>query len=199
MSALQQLLAADAALEAALAAGPHPHLPHLPLGRLAPVVAGAVAGVSKADWLALGPRERVGAALRGCAVGRLVDPMAGAQPYKVAPAVADPSARLLQAAGLARATGQPVLCLVGLAAAGALAEALSLAADKRLPLIVVLSALTLPAEAAVAPLIPADPAALAAAVGAGFSRPQATEGAVQQAVSAARAAGGPQLIWVDVP
>jgi TPP-dependent pyruvate/acetoin dehydrogenase alpha subunit len=196
VSALQQLLAADAALEAALSGGPHPHLQ---LGRLAPVVAGAVSGVSKADWLALGPRERVGAALRGCAVGRLVDPMAGAQPYKVAPAVADPSARLLQAAGLARATGQPVLCLVGLAAAGALAEALSLAAAQRLPLIVVLSALALPAEAAVAPLIPADPVALAAALGVAGVRITADQNTVQQAVSAARAAGGPALIWVDVP
>ncbi|MEC8425653.1 MAG: hypothetical protein VX000_17825, partial [Myxococcota bacterium] len=57
--------------EAALAAlGPKPF--PLPLGPLAPVVAGAFAGASKSDWVVCGPRERIGATLRGCTVERLV-------------------------------------------------------------------------------------------------------------------------------
>ena len=119
-------LDALAAAERDLAAlGPKPF--PLPLGPLAPVVAGAFTGASKADWVVCGPRERVGAVLRGCAVERLVDPAAGARPYKLAPSSGTPGARALHAVGLAAATNARVLCILGDAstAAGAFHEALN--------------------------------------------------------------------------
>lgn len=203
MSAQQQLLAAEAQLaEAMAAAGPTAGVAdHLPLGRLLPVVAGAFSGVGKGDWAAVGPRERVGAVLRGCSVARLVDPMAGAQPYKLAPVSASPGARLLQAVGLGLASGGPVLCMIGMAgaASGELHEALSVAVQNNVKLIIVVTDLALPAASGVAQQTGADLLALAAAHGARAEAAGPTEAEVRAAVAAAREASGPSLIRVSVP
>lgn len=203
MSAQQQLLAADAALAERLMAAPPTSgvADHLPLGRLLPVVAGAFTGAGKGDWAAVGPRERVGAVLRGCSVDRLVDPMAGAQPYKLSPVSASPGARLLQAVGLGLASGGPVLCMIGMAgaASGELHEALSVSVQNNVKLVILVTDLRVPAEAGVARQTGADLLALAAAHGARAAAVAPTEPAVREAVAAARLADGPSLLLVAVP
>lgn len=203
MNAQQQLLAAEAQLgERLRAAGPTAGVAdHLPLGRLLPVVAGAFTGAGKGDWAAVGPRERIGAVLRGCGVDRLVDPMAGAQPYKLSPVSAAPGARLLQAVGLGLASGGPVLCMIGMAgaASGELHEALSVAVQNNVKLIIVVTDLALPPEAGVARQTGADLLALAAAHGVRGAAVGPTEAEVRAAVSAARGATGPSLLLVSVP
>ena len=122
MTATETLLSADAELAGL---GPTPFA--LPLGPLAPVIAGAFRGMSKGDWAFSGPRGRVGAVLRGCTPGRLVDAAAGARPYKLAPVSDAPGNRALHAVGAALASGRPTLCLLGAAsvASGAFHEALN--------------------------------------------------------------------------
>ena len=102
--------------EQALAAlGPTPF--HLPLGPLAPAVAGAFTAMPKGEWVVAGPRTRVGVVLRGCPPRRLTDPAQGARPYKLAPESHAPGSRALHAVGLALGSGKPVLCMLGLASA----------------------------------------------------------------------------------
>ena len=196
---LQALARAEQAL---LALQPKPF--PLPLGRLAPVVAGAFAGVQKGDWVVAGPRERIGAALRGCPVERLVDPAVGARPYKLAPVSGSPGARALHAVGLALACQRPVLCFLGLAsvASGAAHEALNTAALTGAPVIFLHVAVPLSAEAPVGPQLAGDVAAIAAAHGvevATVTSPDLAglQAAVQQAVALARQramAPRPQLL-----
>ena len=68
----------------------------IPLGPHAPVVEGGFAGMNKTDWIVCGPRERVGAVLRGANPERLADGNAGARPYKVAPSSDAPGSRALK-------------------------------------------------------------------------------------------------------
>jgi TPP-dependent pyruvate/acetoin dehydrogenase alpha subunit len=181
--------------EVALAAlNPRPF--PLPLGRLAPVVEGGFAGVSRRSWVVAGPRERIGAVLRGCPVERLVDPAAGARPYKLAPVSDAPGNRALHAVGLALGTGEPVLCFLGLASAasGALHEALNAAALTGAPVIFLLTVTPIPDDAPISGQLAASPAALAAAHGLATARVAATVEAVREAVSAAADAGAPTLI-----
>lgn len=181
--------------EARLAAlGPRPF--PLPLGRLAPVVEGAVSGFGRKGWLVTGPRERVGAVLRGCPVERLVDAFAGARPYKLAPRSAAPGSRALHAVGLALASGEPVLCLLGLASAasGAFHEALNAAALTGAPVIFVVATQPIGPEAPVGRQLAASPAALAEAQGLRASRVPAEAAAVAAAVAVARETGTPFLI-----
>lgn len=188
---MSALLDADARLNA-LSPRPFP----LPLGRLAGALEGAVAGFGKKGWLVLGPRERIAATLRGAPVERLLDAHAGARPYKLAPCSSAPGSRALHAVGLALATGEPTLCVLGLASAasGALHEALNLAALTRAPVIFVLAIHALPADAPVGPQLAASPADLAAAFGLATARAAATATAVADAVAAALASGAPTLI-----
>ena len=58
----EQTLSEAEATIASLSPTPYP----LPLGPLAPVVAGAFGGMKKTDWVVTGLRERIGAVLRGC-------------------------------------------------------------------------------------------------------------------------------------
>lgn len=168
----------------------------LPLGPLAGVVEGGFEGMSRRDWVVAGPRERVGASLRGCPVERLVDPQAGAKPYKLAPASVAPGNRALHAVGLALGSGGPVLCFLGLASAasGAFHEALNLAALTEAPVIFLVSVVELGEGAPVGVQLACDPAKLAETFGIDARRVPATADAVREAVAAAREAGKPALI-----
>jgi 2-oxoisovalerate dehydrogenase E1 component alpha subunit len=139
----------------------------LPLGSLAPIVEGGFRGMMKGDWIVPGPRERVGAVLRGCPPERLVHAHAGARPYKVAPASSAPGTRALHAVGLALASGAPVLCFLGLASAatGSFAEALNVAALTQAPVIFLVAVQPIDDTAPVGRQLAASPKALAAAYG----------------------------------
>ena len=188
---MSALLEADAALNAL---GPTPF--SLPLGPLAPVVEGAMLGFGRKGWVVTGPRERVGVVLRGCPVERLVDGLAGARPYRLAPCSVAPGDRALHAVGLAMVSGEPVLCLLGLASAasGAFHEALNLASLHGAPVIFVVATLALGPDAPVGAQLAGSPAAIASAHGLGAVRVTGSSEAVQAAVAEARAAGGPRLI-----
>jgi pyruvate dehydrogenase E1 component alpha subunit len=167
------------------ALGPVPFA--LPLGRLAPVVEGAFAGMKKSDWIVPGPRERIGAVLRGCPPERLVHAHAGAKPYKVAPASSAPGARALHAVGLALADG-PVLCFLGMASAasGSFAEALNVAALSGAPVIFLVTVQQLDDTAPVGRQIAASPATLAEAFGIATARIASDAESVRTAVASAR-------------
>ena len=168
----------------------------LPLGKLAEQLEGAVTGFGRRGWLVLGPRERVAATLRGAPVERLLDAHAGARPYRLAPCSDAPGARALHAVGLALATGEPALCVLGLASAasGALHEALNLAALTRAPVVFVLAVHALGPQAPVGPQLAASPVGLAQAFGLAALRVPPTVGDVSSAVAAAVASGAPTLI-----
>jgi pyruvate dehydrogenase E1 component alpha subunit len=177
------LAEAEARLQAL---GPVPFA--LPLGRLAPVVEGAFTGMKKSDWVVPGPRERIGAVLRGCSPERLVHAHAGAKPYKVAPATSAPGARALHAVGLALADGAPVLCFLGMASAasGSFAEALNVAALSGARVIFLVTVQTLDDAAPVGRQLAAGPAALAEAFGIATARIPGDLESVRAAVSNAR-------------
>jgi pyruvate dehydrogenase E1 component alpha subunit len=193
MTATETLLAADTELAGL---GPMPFA--LPLGPLAPVVAGAFRGMSKGDWAFSGPRGRVGAVLRGCTPGRLVDASAGARPYKLAPVSDGPGNRALHAVGAALASGRPTLCLLGAAsvASGAFHEALNVAALTGASVVFVVTMQEITDDAPIGRQVVADPAALAAAHGWKTFKPQATEDSVFKAVAKARKARVPALVLV---
>jgi len=184
---------ADAALAAL---GPVPA--HLPVGGLAPVVAGAFAGIGPGRWAAVGPRHRIGAVLRGCRPDRLRDPADGARPWRLLPASGAPGARALHAVGAALASAEPVLCLLGPASlgAGAFAEALQCAALTAAPVVFVAVLPRLPADAPVA-VLSLDPAALAAACGVASTEVSGFhEAPVAAAVAAAAATFRPALVCI---
>jgi TPP-dependent pyruvate/acetoin dehydrogenase alpha subunit len=191
MSLIEDVQAAEVALAEL---GPLPYV--LPLGPLAPLVAGAFSGASRADWVVCGPRERVGAVLRGCGLDRLVDAAAGARPYKLAPTSGAPGARALHAVGLAMATETRVLCILGDAstAAGAFHEALNAAVlvGASVTFLVVHQPLT--DDAPVGTQLATSPAKLAAAFGIPVTEIAAAEDAVRDAVAAARDVDGPAFI-----
>ena len=109
----------------------------LSVGAAAAAVEAAVSAISKRDWLVCGPRFRVAASLRGCPPERLVDPSDGAKPYKLAPSTLHTADRALHAVGLAIATKNTVLCILGEAsvASGAFTEALNIAQLNTAPVI----------------------------------------------------------------
>lgn len=193
--ATDHILRADATLTGL---GPQPF--PLPVGPLAPVVAGAFRAMSKGDWAFTGPRGRIGAVVRGCSPQRLVDPSAGARPYKLAPVSDAPGSRALHAVGAALATGRPTLCLLGAAsvASGAFHEALNVGALTGAPAIFVLTLQAITDDAPIGRQLAADPVALAAAHGWHTATPDATEDSVFAAVEAARAARSPALVCVRI-
>jgi 2-oxoisovalerate dehydrogenase E1 component alpha subunit len=170
----------------------------LPLGRVAPIVEGAFAGLKKSDWIVPGPRERIGAVLRGCPPERLVHAHAGAKPYKVAPASSAPGARALHAVGLALADGAPVLCFVGMASAasGSFTEALNVAALSGAPVVFLVTVQKLDDTAPVGRQLAASPSALAEAFGIATARVAGDAESVRAAVAKAR--GKLTLIEVTV-
>ena len=189
--ALQRVREADTAL---LASNPTPF--PLPIGELAPVVAGTVSALQARDWWVPGLRERAGAAVRGVPVERLVDGLRGAKPYHVAPAGSSPALRALYAVGLASEDRPAVVHLgIGSASDGALHEALNLAALQKAPVIFVVAVHALRGDAPLGPQLGASPAALARSFGIAAAEVDGTSvQAVHTAVAAARAAGGPHLI-----
>ncbi len=195
MSQVEDVRAAEVAL-AELGPKPFP----LPLGPVAPVVAGAFAGASNGDWVVCGPRERVGAVLRGCGLDRLVDPASGARPYKLAPSSGAPGSRALHAVGIAMARNERVLCILGDAstASGAFHEALNTArlTGARVTFLVVHQPLT--ADAPVGAQLGTTPAKLAAAFDLPVSEVPGTEDAVAAAVAAAREIDGPAVVVATV-
>lgn len=195
--ALTQLHGASAALSEAVG-GRYDHA--LPIGGLAPVVAGAMAGVAKGDWVVAGPRERVGVVLRGASADRLAEGY-GLRPYKLAPSKGGPGARALHAVGLALSSQRPVLCFLANASAagGAFHEALNTAALTGAPVLFVLTLHELTADAPVGTQLAADPVALAAAHGLDAAWVDPTTDAVQAAVAAAREAGKPALLALRLP
>lgn len=172
----------------------------LPLADLTPVVAGALAGLPRGDWWVPGLRERAGAALRGVDVERVVDPWAGAAPYRVAPALPSPANRALVAVGLAAADPDRAALVhlgVGSLADGAFHEALNLAALLRPTVLFLVAVHPLDGEAPLGRQLAADPEATARAAGVGYTAvAEAREELVASAVRAARAAGGPHLVTV---
>ena len=153
----KRLAEAEAQLTA-LAPTPFP----LPLGAYASVVEGGFSGMKKSDWIVGGMRERVGAVLRGCTPERLVDGHAGARPYKVAPASDAPGTRALHAVGLSLATGDPVLCFLGMAstASGDFHEALNAASLTGAKVIFLVTLTALREDAPVGPQLATTPSVL---------------------------------------
>jgi TPP-dependent pyruvate/acetoin dehydrogenase alpha subunit len=168
----------------------------LPLGALAPIVEGGFSGMNKGDWIVCGMRERIGAVLRGCPPERLIDGRAGARPYKLAPVSDAPGTRALHAVGLAMASGQPVLCMLGLASAatGDVYEALNTAVLTQAPVIFLVTVIDLGDDAPVGPQLSTTPAQIAAAFGIPTVTVGAHTDAVRDAVAAARKAGETTLI-----
>jgi TPP-dependent pyruvate/acetoin dehydrogenase alpha subunit len=196
VDALAVVRAADTALQA-LSPTPFP----LPIGELAPVVAGAVSALQKGDWWIPSMRERVGAVLRGAPVERLVDGTAGARPFKVAPPGTSPALRALTAVGLAHGSGGTALVHLGVGSAsdGALHEALNLAALLRPNVIFVVSVHPLGGDAPLGPQLAVSVAELARAFGIPSTAVDGTDpAAVNAAVTAARAAGGPHLVQAQL-
>jgi TPP-dependent pyruvate/acetoin dehydrogenase alpha subunit len=181
--------------------GPRPF--PLPLGELAPLVAGAVSALAKGDWWVPGLRERTGAVLRGVPVERLTDGFAGARPYKVVASGGSPALRALVAVGLACADRERAALVhlgIGSAADGAFHEALNLAALLRPTVLFVVAVHPLDGDAPLGQQLAASPVALADAFGLGAVEVDGTSAtAVHKAVEAARKAGGPHLIAARLP
>lgn len=193
LEALAAVREADAALRAA---GPRPF--PLPIGGLAPAVAGALTALGRGDWWVPGLRERAGGALRGAPTERLLDPRDGARPYKIAPADGSPGLRALVAVGLAAAEPEKAALVhlgVGSAADGAWHEALNLAALLRPNVVFLVAVHPLDGDAPLGPQLAADPCALARAFGLPAVEVDGDDpAAVSAAVAAAKAAGGPHLV-----
>jgi TPP-dependent pyruvate/acetoin dehydrogenase alpha subunit len=172
----------------------------IPLGPLAPVVEGGFGGMKKSDWIVTGPRERIGAVLRGATVSRLVNAHAGARPYKLAPSTVAPGNRALHAVGLALGSSKPVLCFLGSAsmATGAFHEALNTAALTQAPVIFLVAVTPITDEAPVSKQLAADPIALAKTHGISANNVPAQAKDIKAAVSKARKAAIPTLIQVQL-
>ncbi|MEN0066543.1 MAG: thiamine pyrophosphate-dependent enzyme [Myxococcota bacterium] len=195
-------LSALADAEAKLAElGPTPF--PLPLGRLAPVVAGTVTALERSDWWVPGLRERVGAVLREVPVGRLVDGFAGAKPYRIAPPGASAALRALYGTGLALARkgaedgGRVVVSLgIGSLSDGAAHEALNLATLHELAMIFVVAVPAADDAVPFATQLAVQPTAWAASYGLHTTEVDGSDaGAVHEAVRAAR--GTEQLCLVQ--
>lgn len=191
--AIARLEEADRALNAA-----HPKPFPVPVTGLEAVVAGSVLALEREDWWVPGLRERVGAVLRDVPLERIVDGLAGAGPYRVAPPTPSPALRALHAVGLAladRAHAVLVHLGIGSAADGAFHEALNLAALLRPNVLFVVAVHPLGDDAPLGPQLAASVADLARAFGLPATEVDGMDGtAVRDAVAAARSAGGPALI-----
>lgn len=161
------------------------------------VIVGGFMGLERKDWVVPGLRERVGGVLRGCPISRLAKPGEGARPYRIAPVSSSPANRLLHACGLAMA-GDVVLVFLGQGSAsyGAFHESLNLAALHRLDIIFLVSCWDLDhPESPLARQVAGSLTAKALAYG---LRGRTVDGGlvteVLNAVTSARAEGGPHLI-----
>jgi 2-oxoisovalerate dehydrogenase E1 component alpha subunit len=191
--AVDTLLRAD---DVVSASGPTPF--PLPVRGIEAVIAGAVTALRRSDWWLPGPRERVGAVLRGAPTDRLTDAFTGARPYRVVPPTASPANRALYAVGLALADRERAALVhlgVGSASDGSFHEALNLAALLRPNVVFLVAVHPLTGAAPLGPQLATSPARLAAAFGLGTSIVDGEDAqAVHAAVAAALAAGGPHLV-----
>jgi pyruvate dehydrogenase E1 component alpha subunit len=188
--AIERVQAADSALNSD---DPKPF--PLPIIGLEAVVVGTVLALKDGDWWLPGLRERVGAVLRDAPVERLRDGHAGAKPYRIAPPNTSPALRALYATGLGLDEFAVVHLGIGSAADGAFHEALNLAALRKSHVCFVVAVHPLGTDAPLGPQLAAEPAALAKAFGIGATVVDGNDvAAVHAAVTAAREAGGPQLI-----
>lgn len=190
VEALERIQAADAQLGADVTPFP------LPIAGLEAVVAGALLGLERGDWWVPGLRERVGAVLREVPLSRLVDGLAGAKPYKVAPPTPSPALRALHAVGLALAGNVALVHLgIGSTADGAFHEALNLAALRRPNVLFLIAVHPLGEDAPVGPQLGTDAALLARAYGLPTVEIDGSSTlAVRNAVAKAREAGGPHVL-----
>jgi len=195
--AIERVREADKALAAS---NPVPF--PIPATGLEPLIAGAVTALGKGDWWVPGLRERVGAVLRDVPMERLVDGMAGARPYKVAPATPSPALRALHAVGIAMASERTTLVHLGIGSAsdGAFHEALNTAAMHRPNIIFLVAVTPLGPDAPVVGQLATEPVQLGLTFGLEVSAVDGSDAsAVHDAVAAAKAAGGPHLIQADLP
>jgi len=197
MEALTELRKADLWLQAS---SPRPL--GVPARGLEAIIAGGFLGVEKTDWVVPGLRERLGAVLRGCPRDRLVDGLAGARPWRVAPITTSPAARLLHACGLAMANpDDAVLSFLGegSASCGAFHEALNFAALHHLRVIFLAHAWKRGDDAPYAEQLAGSLSHHAMSYG---IKARLVDGGlvsdVLSAVSEARAAGGPRFIEAQV-
>ncbi len=187
--------------DAALAAAEPVPFP-LPVGELLPVVAGTVAALDRTDWWVPGLRERAGAAARDVPIERLVDGLAGARPYRIAPAGASGALRALYAVGLAAAAGGHVVVHLGIGSMsdGAVHEALNLAALQQVPVIFVVAVHPLDGDAPLGPQLASSPSRLAAGFDIEVTEVDGSSAAaVHQAVKAAKVQRRPHLIEAKLP
>ncbi len=168
------------------------------LGKIAPYMEAAVLGMSKRDWITVGQRGQIVAALRGASVATLGN---GSPSYKVALSVGNAGQRALQSIGLATASARPVLCLLSNSALsdGTFVEALNVASLKKAPvLFVVLERNT--ANMPISPAMSVSVTTLASALGVTshtVSTPDELRAAVEQSRETALSQG-PSLIHVTV-
>lgn len=196
--AIEKVQAADAALNEAQPA-PFP----VPITGLEGVVAGTVCALERGDWWVPGLRERAGAVLRDTPTDRLVDGTAGARPYKLAPPDTAPAIRALVGVGLALASPDRCTAVhlgIGSCADGAFHEALNIAALQSANIVFVVAVHPLTGDdAPLGPQLSSSPAILASAHGLTTVTVDGNSvKAVHEAVTAARAAGGPHLIEANL-
>ena len=192
---LQDLEQAEAAL-----AELHPQPFFIPLLSWAPIVAGAFAAMSKRHWIVTGPRSRIGAVLRGCAPERLLDQHTGARPYKISPSSLHPANRALHAVGIAMATKQPTLCILGDAglANGAFWEALNIASLQQAPVVFLLIQQPQHGNLPMAQQYAPSPLNISPQFGLATYTCQATASDVQNAVNEACGVAQPALVLVQL-
>lgn len=175
----------------------------LPIGELLPVVAGTVSALSRGDWWVPGLRERAGAIVRDVPLERLVDGLAGARPYRVAPPSPDGALRALYAVGLAIATPDRATVVhlgIGSMSDGAAHEALNLAALLEANVVFVVAVHPLGPGAPLGRQLAASPAALATSFGIAVTEVDGAQAeAVHQAVAQARETPGPHVVVAQLP
>ena len=156
--------------------------------------------MSKSHWIVPGPKERIGAVLRGCTVERLASSTDGAKPYKVAPSTHSTGARALHAVGLALATNQPTLCFLGpaSAASGQMFEAKNSAVLTGAPVVFLTTYTELGDDTPVGRQTSFEPAAVAKAVGLATTKIKSTAKIVENAVKKACKAKAPTLIQASI-
>ncbi len=197
LESVDRVLAADAAIQAANPA-PFP----VPIGNLAPVVAGAASALPRGDAWSPGLRERGGAVLRGLSVDavaqRFADGFAGSKPYHILPTSPSPANRALRAVGWAVANPDRAALVhlgTGSTSDGVFHEALNLAARFRPNVLFVVAVDPLGDGAPLGPQLAARPAEIARAFSISTTVVDGRDAdAVHVAVAAARSAGGPHLI-----
>lgn len=158
---------------------------YIPLGSWKPILHGVFEASSKRNWVYCGHRARLGGVLRGCKVERLLNPQNGARPFKIAPSSLHPAHRALHAVGSAIHTQTPTICFLGTAAVaqGSFYEALNLAALHKAPVLFLLVHHPLNGDAPLSQQAPVQPHLLAKAFGISSFLIQATQEAVQEAVT----------------